>query len=139
MKTSPFPIQLLSLFVAGSCLAPHCGLAAGRSHSSELFIARDPGTGTINLSWVGGGSLKQSPTLNGTFKPVRSRGKSHQIAAQEEQMIFQLESAGPIFSVNIVGYINTQIPPGLSLVANQLWNQDNNVALLIHNPPDGAQ
>ena len=129
----------LCLAISVDLLAPGTAVAAGQSRSSDLFIARDPATGQVNLSWAGGGTLKQSPTLNGTFKPVRGRGRSHKLQPTENQLLFTLESAGPIFSINIVGYINTRIPPGVSLIANQLWNQDNSVALLINNPADGTQ
>ena len=145
MKTHPVqifgsPVSLaLSLGVAAGLLTPGLVGAAGRSSSSDLSIVRDPGTGNLKLSWTGGGTLKQSRTLDGTFQPVRARGRSHHFAPVEDQLIFSLESAGPIFSVNIVGYINTSIPPGLSLIANQLWNQDNSVALLINSPADGTQ
>ena len=145
MKSRPIQLlgracfALLPLTLSLACLKPDVASAAGRSHSSDLAIVRDPVTGKVNLSWTGGGTLKQSRTIDGTFKTVRGRGHSHQIAPEEDQLIFRLESAGPIFSVNIVGYINTRVPPGLSLLANQLWNQDNTVALLIHTPPDGAQ
>ena len=145
MKTHPSPklgrnsVIALCLAMSVDLLTSGVAVAAGRSQSADLFIVRDPGSGQLNLSWTGGGTLKQSRTLGGASQPVRARGRSHKLVPTEDQLVFTLESAGPIFSVNIVGYINVRIPPGVSLIANQLWNQDNSVALLINNPADGTQ
>jgi hypothetical protein len=118
--------------------------AASRNKSGELQITRDA-TGKVVVSWTGKGVLKQATALNGRFKPVRNRGKLHTTAATEQQMVYALsESAqSPIYSVNMVGYVNTQLPPGLSLICNPLLNTDNTVEGLFRqwdrNMPDGTQ
>ena len=42
-------------------------------------------------------------------------------------------------SANIVGYVNLQLPPGLSLIANPLLAWDNTLGALIPHAPDGTQ
>src|SRR5947209_7927276 len=50
-----------------------------------------------------------------------------------------LTSTAQVFSVNMVGYINLNIPKNFSLIANQLNNQPNNtIATLLPAPPDGT-
>jgi hypothetical protein len=107
---------------------------------SGLHISREPATGKVTVFKRGHGVMKQSTTLHGRFKRSRMRGASHVAEPVAEQMLFRLEAAGgQVISVNIVGYINLPLPPGLSLVANQLFTYDNTLAALIYNPPDGAQ
>jgi hypothetical protein len=84
--------------------------------------------------------LKQSSTLDGRFKPTRRHGKWHTTAPDGEQMMYRLETAESlVFSVNAVGYVNVQLPPGLSLIANPLLDYENTVGALINDAPDGAQ
>jgi hypothetical protein len=47
-------------------------------------------------------------------------------------------SMAQVFSVNAVGYINVSVPPGFSLIANQLNNGDNKVTTLIPTAPEGT-
>jgi hypothetical protein len=47
-------------------------------------------------------------------------------------------SMAQVFSVNAVGYINLSVPPGYSLIANQLNNGDNKVTTLIPTAPGGT-
>jgi len=48
-------------------------------------------------------------------------------------------SMAQVYSVNLVGYINKQIPSGFAMIANQLNNgTGNKVADLIPNPPEGT-
>ncbi len=47
--------------------------------------------------------------------------------------------AQAVYSVNIVGYVNKQVPAGFTMVANQLNNTpDNKVTTLFTNPPEGT-
>ena len=49
-------------------------------------------------------------------------------------------SMAQVYSVNMVGYINQNIPRGFSMLANQLNNSpDNKVTTLFAAPPDGTQ
>jgi hypothetical protein len=107
---------------------------------SDLQITRDPDTGKVTVSWNGKGVLKQATGTDGRFKPVRKRGSSHTITPDAELMLFTLESAqSPIYSVNAVGYVNTQLRPGLSLINNPLLNTVNTVESLMRDMPDGTQ
>jgi hypothetical protein len=48
-------------------------------------------------------------------------------------------SMAQVYSVNMVGYVNKQIPVGFSMIANQLNNTpDNKVTTLLPNPPAGT-
>jgi hypothetical protein len=50
-----------------------------------------------------------------------------------------LTSMAQVYSVNIVGYINVNVPHGFSMIANQLNNSpDNHLATLFPNPPNGT-
>lgn len=114
--------------------------AGGKNKPSQLRIIRDSASGQITVSWNGKGVLKQSSTLDGKFKPVRSRDGSHTATADSTQMLYSLESAeSSVYSVNAVGYVNLQLPTGLSLIANPLLAYENSVAALFAAPPDGAQ
>jgi hypothetical protein len=44
----------------------------------------------------------------------------------------------PVYSVNIVGYVNKQIPAGYSLIANPLKSGDNKLATILPTAPEGA-
>jgi hypothetical protein len=107
---------------------------------SDLQITRDPDTGKVTVSWNGKGVLKQATSPDGRFRPVRKRGNSHTITPDADQMLFTLESAqNAIYSVNAVGYVNTQLRPGLSLINNPLLNTVNTVESLMRGMPDGTQ
>src|SRR5205807_10156947 len=48
-------------------------------------------------------------------------------------------SMAQVYSVNIVGYINLNIPVGYSMIANQLnASPDNTIVNLIPTPPEGT-
>ena len=49
-----------------------------------------------------------------------------------------IAASAQVFSVNVVGYINVDVPPGFSMIANQLDNGDNTVAALLPTVPDGT-
>jgi hypothetical protein len=50
-----------------------------------------------------------------------------------------LTSMAQVYSVNIVGYINVNVPHGFSILANQLNNSpDNHLATLFPTPPNGT-
>ncbi len=43
-----------------------------------------------------------------------------------------------VFSVNAVGFVNVEVAPGFSMIANPLQAEDNTVASLFSNAPDGT-
>ena len=131
-------ITLAAVVVLSTCTT------GAASKSRELQITRDA-TGKVTVSWDGHGVLKQASGINGKFKPVRARGRSHTTEPVAEQMIYMIDSAqSPVYSVNAVGYVNLQLPPGLSLICNPLRNIDNTVETLFSvqiqgGLPDGLQ
>jgi len=137
------PLFGLCTSIIGAALMLHfpaLAAAGGKNKPSQLRIIRDSASGQITVSWNGKGVLKQSSTPDGKFKPIRSRDSSHTTTAEGTQMIYSLESAeSSVYSVNVVGYVNVQLPPGLSLIANPLLAYENSVAALFSAPPDGAQ
>src|SRR5262245_27603184 len=49
-------------------------------------------------------------------------------------------SMAQVYSVNMVGHINCQVPAGLSTIANQMdQSPDNQVRNLIRTPPDNTE
>lgn len=116
------------------------GKSQGRS---QLAIARDATTGTVLVSWTGHGNLKQGRELNGPFKAVGKRSANtttYETEPTEDQALFRVEAAsGPVFSVNVVGYVNLNLAPGLSLIANPLLFTNNALAFWMPTAPAGAQ
>jgi hypothetical protein len=48
-------------------------------------------------------------------------------------------ASAQVYSVNVVGYINVAVPPGFSMIANQLDNSGNNtLAALLPTVPEGT-
>jgi hypothetical protein len=50
-----------------------------------------------------------------------------------------LAANAQVYSVNSVGYINLTVPPGFSMISNQLKTTANTLADILPNPPDGTQ
>lgn len=44
-----------------------------------------------------------------------------------------------VYSLNVVGYVNVTVPPGYSMIANQLNTTNMTIGALLPNPPDGTQ
>jgi hypothetical protein len=108
----------------------------GAPKNSELKITKNPVTGQILVSWSGKGVLKQ-PDAEGRLRPVRAHGNSYVVEPTEAQTIFVL--CNPVYSCNAVGYVNQDLLPGLSLIANPLYYTNSTVALWWPSAPDGAQ
>jgi hypothetical protein len=49
-----------------------------------------------------------------------------------------IAASAQVYSVNVVGYINVPVPPGFSMIANQLDSGNNTVASLLPSVPDGV-
>jgi len=96
------------------------------------------------VSWNGKGVLKEASSINGRYKPVRKArksGASGTYIAQptDEAVVYRVESAGSVYSVNIVGYVTTSLAPGLSLISNPLYAPNKTLGYYIQTAPDGAQ
>lgn len=47
-------------------------------------------------------------------------------------------ASAQVYSVNVVGYINVPVPPGFSMIANQLESGNNTLASLMPSVPEGT-
>jgi hypothetical protein len=141
-KLQPWQFIFTVLFLLPGILnaADHPG--KGHGHA-KLAISRDPASGQVRLSWSGRGVLRQGRDLNDHFRAVGRSDNGPQTyvtAATETQGLFTLEAAGsPVFSDNIVGYVNLTLPPGLSLIANPLYYTNNALSFWLPEAADGAQ
>jgi hypothetical protein len=118
--------------------------ASMRTQSGHLSIRIDPDTQLLVLSWTGKGILKEASEPDGKFRPVPKRGNQsfHIVDPRQKKAVYRLETAnGPVYSGNVVGYVNLELPPGLSLIANPLYSQNhsNQVAYWWTDAPDGSQ
>ena len=126
----------IALAVAVLVMVSHSVEAAVKPR--ELRITRDA-AGKVTVTWDGRGALKQASVFDGRFRPVHARGRSHTTDASAGQMVYAVESAqSPIYSVNIVGYVNVPLPPGVSLICNPLRDIENTVEALFRNHTEGT-
>jgi hypothetical protein len=117
------------------------GKAVGRGHA-KLHIQHDRSSGRVVVSWDGakGSDLAQSRIVNGRYERLRRTSSPVILEPSDDQSHFQLLSgAESVVSINMVGYVNTQFPPGLSLKANPLVAETNTLSHLIPTAPDGTQ
>lgn len=49
-----------------------------------------------------------------------------------------IAASAQVYSVNVVGYINVDVPPGFSMIANQLDSGNNTVGSLMPSVPEGT-
>ena len=151
MKHFAITLSAMVLFCVGASAAPRPGEKGEHFNRgpkvkdappSSIEIGQDPVTRKVTVFQRGRGVLKQSTTLTGRFRPSRMQGAWHVEEPEADQMIFRFEPAGgEVYSVNVVGYVNVFLPPGLSLIANPLHDYDNTIeTLMLYNDvPDGAQ
>lgn len=116
----------------------HAADSRGNGRGEKLAITRDSGTGKVIVTWSGRGVLKQASNLQGRFKPVHKHASTYVIEPVEQGAVF-LAQWDNTFSANIVGYVNLDLPPGLSLIANPLVFPTNTVSFWWPEAPDGAQ
>lgn len=130
----------VSVVVIICLLGVSAAFGARNRRPSSIRIHKDDQTGRVVVSWSGRGVLKAARG-DGRFRPVRTRHNSYVVPRNEEQMVFQLASPqnGTVVSVNVVGYVHLDLPPGLSLIANPLYFTNNTVAFWWPAAPDGAQ
>jgi hypothetical protein len=139
----------LAALVSLACAIPIACFAQsenGKNQSRgnrQLEISRDARSGKVLVSWTGHGSLKTGKELNGRFTAVGKRlGNTtvYETVPAEEQALFRVEAAaGSVISVNIVGYVNLSLGPGLSLIANPLVFTNNSLSFWMPTAPNGAQ
>jgi hypothetical protein len=116
-----------------------------------LSIERDTASGRIVISWKGRFDVQVSTRLDGRFRTLlrgkQTDGVNHvAFTPSSPCMIFRAVKKDPglrdksgAYSMNIVGYVNLELPPGLSLIANPLYHTNNTVAFWWPDAPDGSQ
>jgi len=114
------------------------GFAAGAKKDSKLQIIVND-AGQIVLTWNGKAELAEARGKNGHFKKIHGSTSPYIVAPTDENAAYRLETASDVYSVNVVGYANLQLPPGLSLIANPLYYTNNDLGFWLPSPPDGSQ
>ncbi|HEY2952400.1 MAG TPA: immunoglobulin domain-containing protein, partial [Verrucomicrobiae bacterium] len=84
---------------------------------------------TVDWQVVQGGTLNSS----GIFQVTVSTAPSSRLYRVRDL------SGGPVYSLNIVGYVNLTVPAGTAFLANPLLAVDNSVAALLPNVPPGTR
>jgi hypothetical protein len=139
---------LVLIAAAGACSAQYlyAGAHSEGTGESDLKITQDATTGNVVVSWNGKGVLKEASSPNGRYKAVRKAKKAgpntttYVTEPTEEAVIYRVENSyGNVFSVNIVGYVNLALAPGLSLIANPMFHTNYTLAFWLPSAPDGAQ
>jgi len=74
-------------------------------------------------------------TTHRTTQHKNMRTKTLLLTAAIGAVSIASSMAQAVYSVNAVGYVNTQVPPGFSLIANPLIQAQPTLAALIPNPP----
>jgi hypothetical protein len=125
-------IFLLSIYLPADADARH-----RRPRPVTLQYHQDRATGKIMLTWTGRAGLECSIGSSGRFERLTAARSPFVIEPTSALMQFRV--AGGVVSDNIVGYVNTTLPPGLSLITNPLRNTTNTLGHLFPAPPDGTQ
>lgn len=141
---------LMFMHAEGAMFRPKSKVKPKSNPPSQVSIRRDHATGKVVISWKGRGALKKAGSRNGRLTTVY-RGTGDYIAETTgDAGFFTLEGEagadGPtnVYSRNVVGYVNLHLPPGLSLIANPLYQSDSSLgSIVVTNwwcaPPDGCQ
>jgi len=139
MKPSSVVRTVLLAAVLSSRFVGATFASEGKNHEdSKLQIVTD-GAGNIVISWNGKGQLQEA-RKDGHYKKITKARSPYVVTATEEQVSYSLATAnGDVLSVNVVGYVNITLPPGLSLIANPLYYTNNSLSLWLQQPPAGSQ
>lgn len=138
MKTSTFPIKGAALLATLVSFAAQ-GAEPGRP---KLNIERDLENGRVVVTWYGGeGQLARADRLSSTsFRTASVSATPAALEIEGEQAAYVLvNSAGAVVSENMVGYVNMQLPWGMSFIANPLLQTNVTIGALFPTAPDGAQ
>ena len=110
-----------------------------KQHTSKLQVVVND-AGQIVLTWNGKEELAEARGKDGKFKRIHKSTSPYVVAPTEDGASYRLEEDNcNCYSVNVVGYVNLQLPPGLSLIANPLYYTNNDLSFWMPNPPDGSQ
>ena len=117
--------------------------------ATRLSIDRDA-SGQIILSWKGKGVLKKATRDSDGFQTIYDGNREYVVVEPtEDEAWFQLEDEQPqpgasnVYSLNVVGYVNVRLHPGLSLISVPLRATNMSVQYLLQyhgtNLTDGSQ
>ena len=137
MKTSIFLLKSAALFAILSSVAQ-----ATEPGRPRLNIRHDRENNRVVVAWYGGeGQLARTDRLGTTgFRSMSMRETPAPLEIEGDQGTYALvNTAGNVVSENIVGYVNLQLPWGMSFIANPLFQTNVSLRSLFPTAPDGAQ
>jgi len=122
-------------------------LISSAAHAAEpgrprLSIRHDRENNRVVVTWYGGeGRLARTDRLGSTgFRSMSMREAPAPLEIEGDQGTYALvNTAGGVVSENIVGYVNLQLPWGMSFIANPLFQTNVSFRSLFPTAPDGAQ
>src|SRR6187397_140792 len=118
MKTSIFLLKCTVLFTIVSS-----GAQAAEPGRPRLNIRHDRENNRVVVTWYGGeGRLARTDRLGSMgFRSMSMRETPAPLEIEGDQGTYALvNTAGNVVSENIVGYVNLQLPWGMSFIANPL-------------------
>jgi hypothetical protein len=136
-KTSIFLLKCAVLFLIGSCAAH-----AAEPGRARLNIRHDRENNRVVVTWYGGeGRLARADRVaSRAFRSSSLREAPAPLEIEGDQGAYALVNAvGGVVSENMVGYVNLQLPWGMSLIANPLFQTNVSIRSLFPTAPDGAQ
>ncbi|HMJ64498.1 MAG TPA: hypothetical protein VK615_04030 [Candidatus Binatia bacterium] len=113
--------------------------AQGRA---KLSIQHDRANKRVIISWDGAGNeLGQRRGAGARYERTSRISGPVSVDTTAEQMSFALLStaADSVVSENVVGYVNVDLPWGMSLIGNPLLQTNMTLGYLFPTAPDGAQ
>ena len=137
MKTSISFLKCAVLLTIVSSVAHAAELGRPR-----LNIRHDRENNRVVVSWSGGqGQLARTDRLGSTaFRSMSLREAPAPLEIEGNQGAYVLlNTGGGVVSENIVGYVNLQLPWGMSFIANPLFQTNVSLRSLFPTAPDGAQ
>ena len=137
MKSSIFLLKCAVLLTILSSAAH-----ATEPSAPRLNIRHDRENNRVVVTWYGGeGRLARTDRLGGGgLRSMSIRETPAPLEIQGDQGAYVLVNAvGGVVSVNMVGYVNLQLPWGMSFIANPLFQTNVSIRALFPTAPDGAQ
>lgn len=108
---------------------------------TRLNIQHDPVNRRVIVTWYGGeGQLARATGFRSAFQRTLTRETPASLDIEGDTAAFALvDAAGGVASANVVGYVNVQLPWGMSFIANPLLQTNVALAALFPSAPEGAQ
>jgi hypothetical protein len=133
-------ISLLVLSLLWTVPVYSAGKSAGPANKKQLLISQNKINGKVTITWSGKGSLREINEPRNLKKFSKSGKTTYEFTPTGDHGFFKLDAnTDPIYSANVVGYVNLTLAPGISLIANPLYYTNNTLAFWWPTAPDGAQ